>query len=101
MIEHPFQINITVLNKCTSIPGQAHQTSPGSQKQAVRSYSFKGNKKKDARAGGLHSSGVQEERAGEKGRNREDTRPSAEDISGLAPFTEMTQKTSKPNDSAA
>lgn len=63
MIEHPFQINITVLNKCTSIPWQAHQTSLGSQKQAIRSYSFKGNRKKDARAGGLHSSGVQEKRA--------------------------------------
>lgn len=78
MIEHPFQIYIIVLNKCTFTPWQAYQTPPASQKKAIRSHFFKGNGKKDDGAGAQ----------------------SAEDTSDLALFTEMTQKTSKPNDSA-
>lgn len=89
-MEHPFQINIIVLNKCTFTPWQAYQTS-ASQKQAIEAIPL--------RAMGREMM-EQVDCTRKKGRNREDTRHSAEDTSDLALFAVMTQKTSKPNDSA-
>ena len=70
VIEHPFQMNITVLNKCTFTPWQAYQTSAVLQRRAVRSYSVKSNGKKNYDGlGRLHLKKGQEER-GYKGERR-------------------------------